>query len=186
MLQLTRAACAFLLIIFFTLSARAQVYVGDGGGTSGKQGSCCNWVVYNPTTSVCSPGQILQYPSCQVITQAQALGYFATRQMAISGLVNGILITGMAVTFTTSTAASGVYPADPASITMMSGQLTRFTGTGAFVGASALISVNDVDGTAHQMGAPTFKLLFAALQDYAAGVVASPQSPPSPVKTITG
>jgi len=61
---------AFLLLL--PQCTYAQTYLGDGGGTSGLNGSCCNWTAQiDASGKACDANSLLDHPTCQVITKAQ-------------------------------------------------------------------------------------------------------------------
>ncbi len=61
-----------ILSFLFPWYAQAQTYLGDGGGTSGLKGSCCNWTgQIDASGKVCDANILLEHPTCQVITKVQ-------------------------------------------------------------------------------------------------------------------
>lgn len=60
------------LFLLLSPAALAQTFLGDGNGTSGKGGSCCNWTaMIDASGQSCPVSELAARPTCQVITQTQ-------------------------------------------------------------------------------------------------------------------
>ena len=80
-----------ILLLLFSPPCFAQTYFGDGNGTSGVNGSCCNWTQTSDLNGqVCSAEDLVKIPTCRVITAAQfntfvsALGANTKRSKSIT------------------------------------------------------------------------------------------------------
>ncbi len=66
------------LVFMFSWSANAQTFFGDGNGTGGRGGSCCNWTATSDLNGqVCSASMLSTIPTCQVITRTQFNAFVA-------------------------------------------------------------------------------------------------------------
>jgi hypothetical protein len=168
-----RKIALVLLFCFAGVSAaaEAQTYFGvlTVPANGGPGGSCCSTVSYVTPSNAAVPSDG-SCAGCTIITQAQYAAYQTAAAAVGSGNVQSILITGLAVTFSTTTSANATYAADPITLAGYQNQINNLFVAGTFIGASALLTVKDVTGTGHAMSAAAFKALYSALQTYAGKV----------------
>jgi hypothetical protein len=164
-MKLLPAVC---LMLFMPSIASAQVFLGDGNGTSGVGGSCCTWTAQINTGGACPADQVATHPACQVITTAQYSAY----QTAVTALqpstANNLLAAGVAITFTSTTTANDSYAATAAALQNLLNLQTGKVG----IGAAATITVPGISGP-HTMGQPAFHDVYNAVSAYHDAVLAA-------------
>ncbi len=66
------------LLLLSSSTCFAQTYFGDVNGTSGVNGSCCNWTQTSDLNGQsCSSADLAKIPTCQVISAAQFATFVA-------------------------------------------------------------------------------------------------------------
>ncbi len=86
--------CVILALVISPV-ANAQTFFGDGNGTSGRGGSCCNWAATSDLNGqVCSAIMLSGIPTCQVITRAQFNAFIAAESAGTKQSRNVIVSTG--------------------------------------------------------------------------------------------
>jgi hypothetical protein len=103
-----------------------------------------------------------------VITAAQYNAYQATAAAPQATAVNKLLVTGVAITFATTTTANDNYAATDAALQVLLNLQTGKIG----IGAAALASVPGVSGP-HLLGVPAFHDIYNAVSAYHDAVLAA-------------
>jgi hypothetical protein len=158
-------------LVSLSHAAASQTYLGDGNGTAGFGGTCCNWTAQsNVALDSCPADQLANHPACQVITKAQYDAYFAARNVIPDAEATFMFYmnAGIAISGCTSAAINGTWPVDDASIKSI-GLLDQYIGGHGNKwpdGKSSLI-LKDSSGNGHAFGATKdLQRLFELLQDY--------------------
>ena len=137
-------------------TAHAQTYFGDGTGTSGLGGSCCNWVaVKSSNGQTCPADQLALHPTCTVITLTQYNAYLTSVSSSYPSY-HGRINSGVAVTSTGSPSTlNGTYPIDASTISNLqflyfSAQIAKLNSSQAFgPGGATSVAMKDKNGNSH-------------------------------------
>jgi hypothetical protein len=155
----------FLLVLLLLCwhVAKAQTYLGDGNGTSGLGGTCCNWVAFlDASSGSCDAGAVAAHPNCQVITLTQYNTFITAETAGISYLIKYIATvnTGVALTSTGDSSLNATYPIDQGTLnnilgtyagliptTLITGSISGNTLTVTTVTNGQIVKKNTVSGT---------------------------------------
>lgn len=175
-----RAVIAFLL---FCSTVSAQTYLGDGTGTSGLGGSCCNWVFKLDASGLsCPSDQVVTHPTCAVISAGQYNAYFTAYFNQYGKKYLSVINNGLAITCTCSGypygSLNGTYSLSGADFDKRSLSTLNAQAGGSFPNGSPVIQFADMSGTLHTFDSVHLIELGVAVSNYLARISSQSVGPP--------